>query len=155
MVLRKMSEQMSFRPKVSFVIVFTALGMSCALAQGAAPAPTGQDGPLESLGRLIGLRPNPVEPAEFVRETRPAETNFIPVHTPRPNNHERIMTTAEVRAKERELDALKASHDQIGNRPTTKVAHKPLEAPAQPKAAPARTPQAPQDIKLVIPEVRR
>ena len=151
----KMSEQMSFRPTVSLVMVFTALGLSCALAQGAAPAPAEQGGPLESLGRLIGLRSKPVEPAEFVRETRPAETNFIPVHTPRPNNHQRILTNDELRAKERELDALKATHDQIGKRPPSKVAHKPLAAPAPPKGTPARTPQAPQDIKLVIPEARR
>ena len=146
---------MSFRPTVPLVIVFTAFGLSCALAQGAAPASAEQDGPLESLGRLIGLRSKPVEPAEFVRETRPAETNFIPVHTPRPNNHERILTNDELRAKERELDALKASHDQIANRPPSKVAHKPLEAPVQPKGPPTRTQQAPQEIKLVIPEARR
>ena len=65
------------------------------------------------------------------------------------------MTNDELRAKERELDALKASHDQIAKRPPSKVAHKPLEAPAPPKGMPARTPQAPQDIKLVIPEARR
>jgi hypothetical protein len=150
-----MSEQMFFRPAVAFVIVFTALGLSCALAQGVPPAPAEQGGPLDSLGRLIGLRSKPVEPADFVRETRPAETNFIPVHTPRPNNHERIMTKEELRAKERELDALKASHDQIANRPPSKVAHKPLEAPAQPKGPPTRTQQGPQDIKVVIPEARR
>ena len=146
---------MSFRPAVSLVIVFTALGLSCALAQGVAPASADQDGPLESLGRLIGLRPKPVEPADFVRDTRPSETNFIPVHTPRPNNHERIMTNDELRAKERELDALKAGHDQIAKRPPSKVAHKPLEAPAPPKAAAAKAQQAPPDINLTIPEARR
>ena len=146
---------MSSRPMVSLVMLFTVLGLSCAFAQGAAPAPAEQDGPFESLGRLVGLRPQPVKPAEFVRESRPAETNFIPVHTPRPNNHERILTNDELRAKERELDALKATHDQIGKRPPSTVAHKPLEAPAPPKGTPARTPQAPQDIKLVIPEARR
>ena len=146
---------MSFRPTVSLVMVFTVLGLSCALAQGAAPASAEQGGALDSLSRLIGLRSKPVEPAEFVRETRPAETNFIPVHTPRPNNHERIMTNDELRAKERELDALKAGHDQIAKRPPSKVAHKPLEAPAQPKGAPTRPQQVPQDIKLVIPEARR
>ncbi len=146
---------MSFRPTVALVIIFTALGLSRALAQGAAPAPAEQGGPLDSLSRLIGLRSKPVEPADFVRLTRPAETNFIPVHTPRPNNHERILTNDELRAKERELDALKASHDQIAKRPPSKVAHKPLEAPAQPKGPPTRPQQGPQEIKLVIPEARR
>ena len=153
----EMSQPMTFRLVASLTIVFLALGLSPALAQGAGPgaAQTEQDGPFESLGRMIGLRPQPSAPADFVRDSRPAESNFIPVHSPRPNTHERILTNDELQAKERELDALKASHDKLGNRPATNVAHKPLQAPAPSKVAPATTQQVPQEVKLTIPETRR
>ena len=152
-----MSEPMTFRSAASVTIVLIALGFSPAFAQGAAPAAAQaeDDGPLESLGRMMGLRPKAVAPAEFVRETRPSESNFIPVHSPRPNTHDRILTTNELQAKERELDALKTTHDQIGKRPANNVAYKPLEAPAPPRVAPVKAPQVLPDIKLSIPEARR
>ena len=148
-----MSQPMTFRLAASLTIVFLGLGLSPALAQGAAQ--TEQDGPFESFGRMIGLRPQPSAPADFVRDSRPAESNFIPVHSPRPNTHDRILTNDELQAKERELDALKASHDKLGNRPATIVAHKPLQAPAPSKVAPAKPQQVPQEVKLTIPETRR
>jgi len=148
-----MSQPMTFRLAASLTTVVLALGLSPALAQGAAQ--TEQDGPFESLGRMIGLRPQPNAPADFVRDSRPAESNFIPVHSPRPNTHDRILTNDELQAKERELDALKASHDKLGNRPATNVAHKPLQAPAPSKVAPAKPQQVPQEVNLTIPEARR
>lgn len=153
----EMSQPMTVRLAASLMIAFFALGLSPALAQGADPgaAQTEQDGPFESFGRMIGLRPKPSAPADFVRDSRPAESNFIPVHSPRPNTHDRLLTNDELQAKERELDALKASHDKLGNRPATNVAHKPLQAPAPSKVAPAKPQQVPQEVKLAIPEARR
>ena len=152
-----MSEPMTFRAAAFLSMVFIAPGLSSAQAQGADPAPaqTEQDGPFESIGRMIGLRPKAVAPADFVRDSRPTESNFIPVHSPRPNTHERILTNDELHAKERELDALKASHDQIANRPAPRVAYKPLQAPAPPKSAPVKPGEVPPEVKLAIPEARR
>ena len=152
-----MSLPMTFRLATSLTIIFLALGLSPAFAQGADPraAQAEQDGPFESFGRMIGLRPKPSAPADFVRDSRPAETNFIPVHSPRPNTHDRILTSDELQAKERELDALKASHDKLGNRTAPHVVYKPLQAPAPSKVAPAKPPQVPQEVKLAIPETRR
>ena len=148
---------MTSRSVASLTMVLIALGLSPALAQGAAPAPaqTEQDGPFESLGRMMGLRPNAAAPADFVRESRPPENNFIPVHIPRPNTHDRILTNDELQAKERELDALKAAHDKIGNRPSPNVAYKPLQAPAPSKVPAAKPQQVPTEVKLAIPETRR
>ena len=152
-----MSEPMTFRAAASLTIVFLALGSPAAMAQGAgsAPAQAEQDGPFESVGRMIGLRPKASATADFVRESRPAETNFIPVHSPRSNTHDRLLTNGELQAKERELDALMATHDHLGNRSATKVAHKPLQAPAPSKVPPPKPLQASQDVKLAIPEARR
>ncbi len=153
-----MSVPMTFRATVSLTMVFIALGLSPVVAQGAAPTPaqTEQDGPFESLGRMIGLRPKANAPADFVRESRPAESNFIPVHSPRPNTHDRLLSNDELHAKERELDALKASHDKLGNRPSSDVAYKPIQAPAPPKAAQVKPEQrVPPEMKLAIPETRR
>ena len=155
--LEEMSEPMTFRSAASVTFLFLALGSPAAMAQGAAStsAQAEQDGPLESFGRMLGLRPKASEPADFVRDSRPAESNFIPVHSPRPNTHDRILTNDELQAKERELDALMATHDKLGDRPATHVAHKPLQAPAPSKVAPAKPQQVPQEVKLAIPEARR
>ena len=151
-----MSEHMNHRSAAFLIVFFIALGASSAFAQVASPAPvqTEPDGPLESFGQMIGLRPKHVPPADFVRESRPAESAFIPVHSPRPIVQDRLLTTDELRAKERELDALKATHDHLGSRPPAKVVYKPLQAPAPSPVAPVTAQQPPPEVKLTIPQNR-
>ncbi len=147
---------MTIRSAASLIVIFVTLVSPLAFAQGSNPAPAKaeQEGPLESFGQLIGLRSKAVTPADFVRESRPAESNFIPVHSPRPTTQDRLYTTDELRAKERELDALKATHDQLGGRPPAKVVYKPLQAPTPSPVAPVRAPQPPAEVKLTIPQNR-
>ncbi len=80
--------------------------------------------------------------------------NFLPVHGKRPEAPGKLLSSEELQAKERELDALKASHDQIAQRPSSKVTHKPLQAPAPAKTAPPKAPEALQPPKIEIPTNR-
>ena len=138
----KVSFRMNPLPLAVLTCLSLALAFSPACAQGAtavaAPAHAEEDGPLSALARTTGLRSKPVEAAEFVRNSRPGEMDFIPVHSKRPEAPGRLLTADELSAKEHELDALKARHDTIAKRKPAKVVYKPLQAPAQPKgAAPA------------------
>ena len=152
---------MDLRPAFVLSLAVLALGLSSACAQqgagaSAAPARAEQPGVLEGLARSTGLGSKPVEPADFVRSSRPADLNSIPVHSARPEAPGKLLTADELKARERELDALKASHDAIASRPSSKVAYKPLQAPAQPKGAPPPAPAAPQapPLKVDGPTVR-
>lgn len=128
---------MDLRPAFALSFVILALGLSPVRAQGSAPAPggAGQPGAVEGLAQRAGLGSKPVEPAGFVRESRPAELNYIPVHSKRPEAPGKLLTAEELKARERELDALKASHDAASSRAPNKVVYKPLQAPGQPKGA--------------------
>jgi len=149
----EMSERMDHRKAVALLFLLLVPALSPACAQGAATPPVEQDGPLGALARQTGYRSKPVEAADFVRESRPAEMNYIPVHSRRPDAPGKLMTADELAAKERELDALKANHDGIAKRPRSAVAYKPLQAPAPPKLAP-RPATEPQGVKLEIPTLR-
>ena len=151
---------MDLRPAFALSLAILASGLSPAFSQGAGvssgPDKGEQPGFLEGLARATGLGSKPVEPAEFVRNTRPSDLNYIPVHSKRPETPGKLLTADELKARERELDALKASHDSIGGRPPAKVVYKPLQAPGQSKgAAPAASaaPQA-QPPKVEGPTVR-
>ena len=151
---------MDLRPAFALSLAFVAWGLSPALGQGATPSPAPdrreQPGFLEGLARGTGLGSKAVEPAEFVRNSRPADFNYIPVHSKRPDAPGKLLTADELKARERELDALKASHDAIASRRPAKVVYKPLQAPGQPRnaapAAPAVPPAPP--LKVEAPTVR-
>ncbi len=150
---------MDLRPAFALSLAVLALGFVPACAQGAGPAPARakaeEPGALEGLARSTGLGSKPVEPAGFVRDSRPADLNYIPVHSKRPEAPGKLLTSDELKARERELDALKANHDSVAKRSAGKVAYKPLEAPGRPKgAAPAApAPQAPP-LKIEGPTLR-
>lgn len=154
-----MSLRMNRRPVFALSLAILALGLAPAFAQGTGPAPARarveEQGALEGLARSTGLGSKPVEPAAFVRDSRPADMNYIPVHSKRPEAPGALLTADELKAKERELDALKANHDSIAKRSPGKVAYKPLEAPGRPKgaAAAAPAPQAPP-VKIEGPTLR-
>ena len=148
---------MAFPSAISMSLVILALGLSPVSAQGAGPAPAKaeQSGPLEGLARSTGMGSKPVEPAGFVRASRPAELNYIPVHSKRPDAPGKLLTADELKARERELDALKASHDAAANRTASKRAYRPLQAPGQPKgAAPAAAAAQATPVKVEGPTLR-
>jgi hypothetical protein len=145
---------MDFRPFAVSALLGLAFGPSSAFAQGAAPAQVEQSGPLDAFARSLGQRAKPTQPADFVRETRPAELDFIPVHSKRSEPPGKLLTADELKAREHELDDLKAAHDKIGDRQHVKVVYKPLQAPNPPrKAAPAPASEPPA-VKLDIPTLR-
>ena len=105
-----------------------ALVVSCLLAvspmagaQESAVADT-----LSRTGRYLKLTPDPVEPAPFVKESRPSKLDYIPVHSQRPEPKTAPLTLEQLKAKEAELDGVRRAHDQLAQRPATKVAYKPL-----------------------------
>jgi hypothetical protein len=84
-------------------------------------------------GKFLKLTPDPVEPAPFVKESRPAKLDYIPVHSKRPDPKTPPLTMEQLKAKEAELDRVRASHDQLAQRPSTKAAYKPLAQAPKPK----------------------
>jgi hypothetical protein len=150
---------MDLRPVFILYLLGLALGLSPACAQGAAPAPAKveQPGAMQGLARSVGMSAKPVEPAEFVRNSRPDDLNYIPVHSKRPEAPGKLLTADELKAKEHELDSLKSSHDAIAKRPPVKVEYRPLQVPAQPKGVapspPAAALQAPP-VKVQGPTLR-
>ena len=88
------------------------------------------------------LRADPVEPAEFVRRTRPPEDSlqYIPLGAAKAEPGSRLMTFDEIKAKEAELDGVRARHDRIGARPAPKG---PIKSVAyEPKSPPVKKPKS-------------
>ena len=92
---------------------------------------TSTQAPLEVITNFK-LRADPVEPADFVKRTRPPEDrlDYVPVGGPRPEPASKIMSFEELKAREAELDAIRARHDGIGGRkrpagPVKSVAYEP------------------------------
>ena len=149
---------MNIRPMATLSLLMLALALGPASGQGAAtPSSAERDEPgglLGSLARQTGLRAKPVESPDFVRETRPPELSFSPVHSKRPEVPGKLLTADELKAKERELDALKSTHDGLAKRPSSKVVYKPLEAPGIMKAPAPKPVEQPSLPKIEIPTNR-
>ena len=115
-----------------------------AMAQdGAAPAKSqaqpakhnASSSPLDVISKGIKLKADPVESADFVEKSRPAELNYVPVGGARPEPKGKLLSLDELRAKEAELDALRNRHDQLAHRkPPTKVAYNPIAQEPKKKA---------------------
>jgi hypothetical protein len=91
--------------------------------------------PIDVISHGLKFRADPVEPRDFVRETRPSDEklNYIPTGSARPQPPGKIMTVDQVKAKEAELEAMLARHDKIsGRRPATVRA---TTGAAKPKSA--------------------
>ena len=107
----------------------------CLLAgsQFATAQESGAGDAVSRAGKYLKLTPDPVEPAPFVKESRPAKLDYIPVHSQRPEPKTAPLTLEQLKAKEAELDRVRASHDQLAERPSTKGAYKPLAQAPKPK----------------------
>lgn len=84
-------------------------------------------------GKYLKLTPDPVEPAPFVKESRPAKLEYLPVHSNRPPPRSAPLTPEQIKAKEAELNGVLASHDKLAGRASTKAAYKPLAQEPKPK----------------------
>ncbi len=76
------------------------------------------------------LRADPVEPAEFVKNSRPPEDSlhYIPLGRARPEPSTRILATPELAAREASLERSRAHHDAIAARAPSKVRVKSVAA---------------------------
>ena len=113
------------------VKVVTALlsGVFAALALAGC---AGEDNLLKKTAKLGDFATTPLEPKDFVKETRPAELNYIPVGT-KVDRDARKMTPSEFRQIETDLDAQRARNESAGAAAKT--------AGATPPPAPLKLPQ--------------
>ena len=93
-----------------------ALALALATAFGAGLSPAQAADEPGWLTKALGLRTEtPVSPP-FVQQTRPAKTDYVPVHTPRVGPTSKPMTKEQVAAQERSLDSSRRAHDKIAGR---------------------------------------
>ena len=86
------------------------------MAFGAALTPARAEDEPGWLTKALGLRTEtPVSPP-FVQQTRPAKTDYVPVHTPRVGPASKPMTKDQVAAQEKSLDSSRRDHDKIAGR---------------------------------------
>jgi hypothetical protein len=120
-----------FRPLAAqaLMIVGALIGTGMASLAEEAPAATN---PLADLARAAKLVPDPVEPKDFVKRTRPATTDFLPIGIV-PKAHDlKVKTPAEVKAMEQELDNARAVQDRIaGRKPAAKPSKPPIAGQAK------------------------
>ena len=119
-----------------------SLGL-CALALlAAAPVAAQQEGaraqqsenPFATILRGPRFTTTPMEPQDWVKRSRPAENQaYIPVGRAADQPQRRVMTPDEVRAKEAELDAVRARHDRLAHRKSFKGKIGSATAPPLPK----------------------
>jgi len=104
-----------FRLALPFALVALA---ASAQAQNQRRPSTVTQSPFDAIVNFK-LRSDPVEPADFVRRSRPPEDQlrYIPVGTPKNEPAKRAMTFEELKAAEAGLDAVRARQDRIGARP--------------------------------------
>jgi len=95
-----------------------ALTFALAMVFGGALSPALADDEPGWLAKLLHLRTEtPVSPP-FVQKTRPAASDYLPVHTPRVGPTSKPMTKEQVASQERSLEASRRAHDKIAGRRT-------------------------------------
>ena len=127
--------------KKSMKILRLALPLVClalaapAVAQTQRRSTTSTQSPLEAI-TSFKLRADPVEPADFVKRSRPPEDQlqYLPVATPKNEPARRVLTFDELKAAEADLDALRARQDRIGARPAPKEKLRSIAFAPKPKA---------------------
>jgi hypothetical protein len=94
-------------------------GMTLSLLALTAAPVFGQeaDNPLMELARKAKLVAEPVEPKDFVKQSRPVETNFLPVGAMPPERQLKVKSPEELKAMQADLEAAALRHDKISGRP--------------------------------------
>jgi hypothetical protein len=113
--------------------VLLVLALTAAAATSAQDAEKKETNPLIDFARKVKLLPDPVEPKDFVKQTRPAQTDYLPVGVVPPERDLKVKTAEELKAMEAGLDKARSRHDKISGRPPPKV--KPLAKPAPAQTA--------------------
>jgi hypothetical protein len=107
------------------MIVGALIGSGLLSLAEEAPAPAN---PLADIARAAKLVPDPVEPKDFVKKTRPATTDFLPIGIVPKERDVKVKTPDEIKAMEHELDSARAVQDRIAGR-------KPVDKPKKPPIA--------------------
>ena len=115
-------------------ILFASLAARAQGANDAAPS-----SPVAAVVNGLKLTTTPREPEDFVRKTRkPNETlDYVPIAGERRDPAKRLMTADEIRAREAELDSVRARHDAASRR---RPATGPFRSAAPPVVARKETP---------------
>jgi hypothetical protein len=86
-------------------------------AQQAAGSAKQSDNPFATILRGPRFTTTPIEPQDWVKQSRPTDNQaYIPVGRNTDQPGRRVMTPDEVRAKEAELDGVRAKHDRLAHR---------------------------------------
>ncbi len=89
-------------------------------------------GSFDGLLRAFDLKAKPVEAPDFVRQSRPATTDFIPVGRQHPDRPVKVMTPEEVEATTRDLDRARVAQQQRAGVKSPPVPLKPSRALSAP-----------------------
>ena len=126
----------TFRTTTRALLATVALcaTVTAGLAQERRPAAKPDPGPLQIISKGLKLRADPVQPKDFVRDSRPADDqlNYIPTGSQRPQPPGQPMNADQVKVKQAELEAMLARHDKVSGR-------KPASARATTGAAKPKT----------------
>jgi hypothetical protein len=102
---------------------------------------SGDANPVRDIATSVGAGPTMAKTPDFVRESRPANLDYLPVGTTAPARPSPAKTADEVKAAEAEMDALKARNEsaaQAAIRAGSTPAPKPAAASPQQSAASAK-----------------
>ena len=133
--------------KQSIAVAFTVAGLCWSAAAQAQTAVRDEPGPVS---RALKLRTSVPPAPDFVVKTRPPADSmkFVPAHAPRVAPPSTPMTPAQIRAKERELDSLRAQQDRVAGRASTPPAPRSVADGGAQK----RRPPAPIRCVLTCPD---
>ncbi len=117
------------------VALLLAVPAASAQASGGGASPS----PVDAIANGLKLTTTPREPEDFVRKTRGPQDSlgYVPVVGERREPAKRLMTGDEIRAREAELDAVRARHDASARR---RPAAGPFRSAAPPVVARKETP---------------
>ena len=121
---------------------FAVLASSISLALLGSAASQEADNPLQDLARKAKLLPEPVEPKEFVKQLRPAQTDFLPIGMMPPARPLKVKSPEELKAMQADLEAAGLRHDKISGRPPTKGAQAEQKTTKKLKGSQGRSPDA-------------
>ncbi len=116
---------MSMKPMRSFASLAVATAATAAICCAAPTAASAQAPPaqppstsvFDDVAKTLKLEATPRDPADFVRASRkPGELDYVPVGGARPEPAQPLMTPDQIRAREAELESLRARQDALARR---------------------------------------
>jgi len=118
-------------PAICAVALLSAAPVAAQQSGGSAH---NSDNPFAAILRGPRFTTTPMEPQDWVKRSRPADNEaYVPVGRPGDRSQRPVMTPDQVRAKEAELDAVRARHDRLAHRKGFKGQIGSATAPPLPK----------------------